>query len=75
MNTIGQRIGAAIRAERKRQGLGYRELAARSSMHYANLLRVERGDHTPALDVVARVAKALSVKPSAILCVLDEVAT
>lgn len=70
--TIGEAIGAAVRLERKRLGLSQRQLAKLAGMYHPNLRRLERGDHTPKLDVIARVARAMGKRPTELVAVIDE---
>lgn len=70
--TIGGRIGARLRELRRQSGASLRELADRSGMHRQNLLRIERGDHSPNLESVCCYAGALGVPVASVVCVLDD---
>lgn len=55
-------FGAHLRATRERAGLSLRELAARATMNYGYLARIESGERSkPAPDVLQRLADALEV--------------
>ncbi|MSQ14100.1 MAG: XRE family transcriptional regulator [Dehalococcoidia bacterium] len=56
-----QRIGAQLRALRKRRGLTVTALAQAAGMERPNLSRLEHGKHLPSLATLERVAKALRV--------------
>jgi HTH-type transcriptional regulator, competence development regulator len=53
-----------LRAERD---LSQLELARRAKMSRTYLARVELGQQSPTLDIIERLAKALRVRPSALI--------
>ena len=59
----GGRIGAQIRARREAQGRSLRSLAADVGISNAYLSRIERGERTPSLPTVVKIASALEVPP------------
>ncbi|MEE2061073.1 helix-turn-helix domain-containing protein [Rhodococcus artemisiae] len=61
------RIGAAIRAARKRDGLSARILAERAGVSQAFLSQVERGLNAPSLATLYKIADALGRSPSSFL--------
>lgn len=69
--TPGQLIGARIRELRIERRLTQRDIARATGICRDNVARVERGRHSTTIDVVLRIAAALEVNPTAILCVLD----
>jgi HTH-type transcriptional regulator/antitoxin HipB len=57
-----ERIGEAIRAERKRQGLDQRTLALVADVGERSIYRLENGEQTVRLDVLLRVLAALGLQ-------------
>lgn len=64
---IRQVVGENLRGERERQGLSQEELAFRAELHRTYVSGVERGVRNPTVKIVARLAEALGVEPSALL--------
>ncbi len=56
-----ERVGQNIRAERERAGLSLSQLAAATGISKAHLVRLEKGDGNPSLEILARIAEALEV--------------
>ena len=54
-NPTSERIGEAVRAERKRQGLDQRTLALVANVGERSIYRIENGEQTVRLDVLLRV--------------------
>ena len=52
---------------RKRAGLSQEELAALASISRDSIHKYERGHHVPTLDIVVRLAGALSIQPPDLL--------
>jgi transcriptional regulator with XRE-family HTH domain len=48
----------ALRAARRRSGLGLRELARRAGTSHATLRAYEQGDKDPRVDTIERIARA-----------------
>ncbi len=63
----GARLGARLRALRLAAGLTQAELARRTGIHRPNIARVEAGRHTPSLETLARIAKAIGVPTTRVL--------
>jgi DNA-binding XRE family transcriptional regulator len=63
----GTRLGARLRELRVAAGLTQAELARRTGIHRPNIARVEAGRHTPSLETLARLAKAIGVAPTRVL--------
>jgi HTH-type transcriptional regulator/antitoxin HipB len=57
-----QRIGQAVRAERKRQGLDQHTLALVANVGERSIYRIENGEQTIRLDVLLRVLNALGLQ-------------
>lgn len=66
-------LGARVAVLRRERGLSQRTLGLRAGIERPNIARIEAGRHMLTIDCVMRLARALEVQPSAILCVLDEV--
>jgi transcriptional regulator with XRE-family HTH domain len=61
-------IGAAVRELRLRLNMTQRELAFRMCVARSYISKLESGRHTPSVYSLSRLAKALSVDLSALLC-------
>lgn len=61
------RIGVAIRAARRQDGLSARALASRAGVSQAFLSQVERGLNAPSLATLYKIADALGRSPSSFL--------
>jgi transcriptional regulator with XRE-family HTH domain len=68
------RLGRAVKAVRKAQGLTQEELAARADLHPTYISDVERGVRNPSWDVVARLAEGMGVPASTITREYDRLA-
>lgn len=55
----GQQLSAALRDRRRQLGISQTELARRAGMTQPGISRVELGDTTPTLPLLARLAEAL----------------
>lgn len=62
-----QRFGARVRTERERVGLSQEELAVRAGIHRTYIGGVERGERNLGLLNIIRIARALGVRPGALL--------
>lgn len=58
---IGRRFGQNLRLTRKRAGISQEELGIRASLHRTQIGSLERGDHLPRIDTLAKLAGALGV--------------
>jgi HTH-type transcriptional regulator/antitoxin HipB len=61
-NLTSERLGEAVRAERKRQGLDQRTLALVANVGERSIYRIENGEQTVRLDVLLRVLTALGLQ-------------
>jgi transcriptional regulator with XRE-family HTH domain len=61
-------FGRAVREFRKEQRLSQEELGHRSGLHRNHIGGIERGELNPSLETIARLARALSTKPSELFC-------
>lgn len=72
MKDLRGAFGARIRELRKNAGLSQEELADRANVHWTYLSDLERGQQSPTLDVVNRLARALRVTVSELFAPLNE---
>lgn len=61
MNDLRQALGRRIKELRRRLGITQEELADRAGMHWSYLSDLERGEQTPTLDMLNRLAHGLDV--------------
>lgn len=59
-----ERFGARLRQLRGLAGLNQEQLAERAGIDRKSVSRMENGRHSPALDVVFELARALGVEPA-----------
>lgn len=57
-----------VRALRREAGISQEDLANRSELDRSYVGQVERGERNISLDNIYRLAKALEVPPSSLLC-------
>jgi DNA-binding XRE family transcriptional regulator len=62
-----QNFARRLQTLRYARGLGQIELAKAAGISRGYLARIEIGRHWPSLEVIEKLAKALKVKPSALL--------
>ena len=62
-----ERIGKNIRGVRQTKGLTLAEVAQRTGIAEPNLSRLEHGKHSPSIDTLKTVAKALDVRTAVLL--------
>lgn len=58
---INNKFGRAVASMRNRQGISQSELAYRCGLHRTYIGAIERGEKSPTLNTVERIAKGLSV--------------
>ena len=64
MNYSNEALASNLRAERARCDLSQEELAARSGVSAASLIKYESGEMTPGADKVCALAEVLGVTPN-----------
>ena len=64
MNYSNEALASNLRAERARCDLSQEELAARSGVSAASLIKYESGEMTPGIDMVISMAEALGCTPN-----------
>jgi transcriptional regulator with XRE-family HTH domain len=62
-----QRFAENLRAQRLRCGFSQEALADASDMHRTEVSLLERGGRDPRLATIVRLARALGIKPAALL--------
>lgn len=62
------KFGERVRAERLKLGLPQEELARLSGLHRTYIGGIERGERNIGLLNILKIAKALGLKPSSLLC-------
>jgi transcriptional regulator with XRE-family HTH domain len=68
MNIEYQQVfGRRVRELRKERGLSQVELAAKVGIDRSYMGFLERGERNPSLEVIAKIAEALSVTPDELL--------
>jgi len=60
-------VARNVRAFREQRGLSQEEVADRARVHTTYLSGIENGRRNPTVDVLERLAAALSVRPSELL--------
>ena len=72
MDDLRPALGTRIRELRRSLDLSQEELAHRARLHWTYVSGLERGQQTPTLDVVNRLARALGVTLAEFFGPLDE---
>ena len=67
-----ERFGTSVRERRQELQLSQEDLAERSGLHRNYIGGIERGERNIALKNIIRLAKALQMKPSELVSVLDD---
>lgn len=57
-----ERLGAAIRANRERQGLSQRKLALMIGSNQTHIWQIETGQVSVGIDLLCRIADSLEIK-------------
>jgi len=60
-------FGRTLKKLRVAKGLSQEELAFRAKLHRTYVSQLERGEKSPSLKTIDRLARALDLKPSALL--------
>lgn len=60
-------FGLVLKELRQASGLSQEELAFKAGLHRTYISQLERGEKSPSLKTLQRLAKALGIKPSDIL--------
>jgi transcriptional regulator with XRE-family HTH domain len=70
-NSLLVGLGRAIRATRDEQRVSQEELGLRSGVHRNYIGGIERAERQPSVVTLARLARALSVKPADLLALAE----
>lgn len=65
--TWARRVGANVRRLRKARELTQEDLAGEAGIGMRHLGRIERGEISPTVDILAKIAVVLRVHPSVLL--------
>lgn len=57
-------FGAAVREERTRQGIVQETLSHLAGVERSHMGKIERGEHTPTLPMILKIARALKCRAS-----------
>ncbi|MEO0958563.1 MAG: helix-turn-helix transcriptional regulator [Pseudomonadota bacterium] len=60
-------VGQSVRTYREALSLSQEQLAFKADLHQTYVSGVERGIRNPTIEIVARLAAALGIKPSQLL--------
>jgi transcriptional regulator with XRE-family HTH domain len=71
VDDLRRAFGARIRALRRGRDSSQEELAGRAGIHWSYLSDLERGEQSPSLDVVNRLARGLRVTLAELFQPLD----
>jgi len=66
-NKILKKFGDAVRKERLKKNLSQEELASKAEVHRTYIGMVERAEKNITLANIAKIARALKIKPSDLL--------
>ena len=64
---IRKALSNNLKKLRRRKGWSQETLAAEAGLHRTYVSGVERGDRNPTIEVIAKLAKALGVRPADLL--------
>ncbi|MEW6770246.1 MAG: helix-turn-helix transcriptional regulator [Bacillota bacterium] len=67
-----RRLGARLRALRRSRNLSQEQLAERTGIHPTYLTKIELGMRLPSLEVLSRLAVALSTSVASIVQAMDQ---
>lgn len=72
--TLLEQFGAGVRARRIEMGLSQEKLAEFADMHRTYMGGIERGERNLCLENIVKLSRALRLKPSELMKVVDEFA-
>ena len=61
MSEIGKQVGFNIRQLREEKGISQEQLAAKADLHRTHIGRIERGEKTPNVETVHKIAWGLGI--------------
>ncbi|MEX2448996.1 MAG: helix-turn-helix transcriptional regulator [Solirubrobacterales bacterium] len=62
-----RQFGSNLRYSRRRSGVSQEELGYRASLHRTEISLLERGERTPRIDTLVKLAHSLEVPPEELL--------
>lgn len=71
MSQESKAFGSVVREKRDEYQLSQEELAFRSGVNRTHLVEIEKGKHSPSLDLVFKIAWGLGVKASDIVLAIE----
>jgi transcriptional regulator with XRE-family HTH domain len=71
VDSLAHQFGAVLRRRRETAGLSQEALAARSGLHRTTISLLERGQRTPSIDVVQKLARALGTTMASLVGELE----
>lgn len=71
MPALNDALGATIRTFRQNKGLSQEELAARAGVHRTYISQLERGIKSPTLLVLVEISRALDIRSSYLLSIVE----
>lgn len=66
-------FGLALKRLRKQKGLSQEQLAAESDLHRTYISQLERGQKSPSLSTICRLAQTLAVAPHRLILLTEEI--
>ncbi len=70
---IEEAFGLALKRLRNDKGLSQEQLAAKSNLHRTYVSLLERGQKSPSLTTIYRLAQALEVRPHCLIQITEEI--
>jgi transcriptional regulator with XRE-family HTH domain len=67
LSTMKQQLSDRLLEARKKKDISQQDLGKLAKVHFTNIGKYERGEATPAADILNRIAKALEVSPDYLL--------
>lgn len=64
---LARAFGAAVRALRTERGIAQEALANLASIERSHMGKIERGEHTPTLAIIFKIAKALGCSTAVLM--------
>ncbi len=71
MRLISKRLGRRLRGLRKSRNLTQEDLSELAGIHYTFLGHIERGNKSPSLETLSRLAKVLKLRISSLVESID----
>lgn len=72
MSQESNAFGSVVREKRNEYQLSQEELAFRSGVNRTHLVEIEKGKHSPSLDLVFKIASGLGISASSIVSAVEK---